>query len=522
MRIASIFGCCLLAINVSAQNTFPRLIIKLIEGASGSMIHTDSTVWQYEQHRGSAFENNDVFSSKTHYSLIAQGLKPESRNINTYDGQGRKVSSITQNANADTFVNSSKTVFSYDGAGHVVGEDNLVWDGAQWRNDSRQRYTFDSNGRMTLQSFEFWDGSGWTLDSRSTFTYTGANGLFHTAQTEGVSSGVFGKISLQTREYDAAGRVTSDLWQEWVGGVWQNSYRFRFVFVNGLRIASIYEAGINLDVADSTAYIFSGTDVVQVFNYGHNGGGWVNQRKEVFQYQNHLETLHETFSWNQTTTQWDPYHKSITIYDAKDSIVAMLDSTGSTSGWLPSSQVQFTFDTRGNRLSETYWLQSNPHERRTYTYDNLNNRLSFSQALWNSGVWTNTWQYLYQYNNYRLLTLSAYQLWVGNWQSEQNIYYTYETYTAATGIAAIEKFDAKVFPNPVSDHCTFQFTAEREGLAVIEWRNAQGAVVSALHTPVKKGVQIVTWEDNQHLPAGIYEVSLLVASQRFVSRIAKY
>lgn len=79
-----------------------------------------------------------------------------------------------------------------------------------------------------------------------------------------------------------------------------------------------------------------------------------------------------------------------------------------------------------------------------------------------------------------------------------------------------------VIPNPVKGRCNLQFDhtgASREG--VLQISNAQGVVVFSQGQPLVLGSQSITVTSFAHLPAGVYQVSILTSDRIYSAKVVQ-
>lgn len=177
----------------------------------------------------------------------------------TYLGSTKKVLTSTLQT-LPGLANSSRQTNTYDGSNFLITTLNETWNGAAWQNSTRTKYTNNLNGTVNTDTLQTWISSAWTNSERSVYTYTGANKI-STITTDTLRAGNWANWSLITDTYDGSGFLTNLLEKQWNTG------------------SSTYINNLQANYTNNT----DGTPSVVIYQMW-NGSTWDNSQRLTFKY----------------------------------------------------------------------------------------------------------------------------------------------------------------------------------------------------------------------------------------------
>ncbi|MBN3034837.1 MAG: T9SS type A sorting domain-containing protein [Bacteroidales bacterium] len=305
--------------------------------------------------------------------------------------------------------------------------------------------------------------------------------------------------------YDAAGRLTERLNQNWINGSWENYQRELYVYDEHdnltITLFQTWQGGNwfsnsgsrNNYVYDASNHI---TEMIQQW-WDSNTSSWININKYIYSYDVNgylIERVYQgwdscllswysvtkqiftvnasgmaeeviTMNWDNGISNWINYSKLINIiyhewtgdFNTSDheSYTALLWNSGIWENW---TRVSTTYDANGGwvRIAENYfnnnWVNS---KKETQSYDEHGNYTGYQFDLWVNNTWStdNGTKFLLTYDGNNLIQ-RIYQMWVfsqydNQWKEEYSDFISIE----GIDIGKANTANLRLFPNPT--HGTF-------------------------------------------------------------------
>jgi len=214
-----------------------------------------------------------------------------------------------------------------------------------------------------------------------------------------------GDTTRHVYSFNAKAKMTSDLTQKLIGGLW----------VDILRQTNTYDASNNMRA--------------DLYEYWSNSQ-WMNNERTTYTYDangNMLSELYEYWWWN----QWVNNERTTYTYDANGNRLSELYEQWSNGQLMYSYRYTYTYDANGNRLSELWeqWFsdQSVSISRYMNTYDANGDRLSRFYEQWSDdGKWVNDVRCTYTYDANGNMLSELYEYWDDQWVNSERTTYTYD------------------------------------------------------------------------------------------------
>lgn len=355
---------------------------------------------------------------------------------------------------------SSKNIYTYNSNGKIIGNLSQTWNGMTWLNYELKSANYDTSGKLTSILLQKWNGMLW------------------------IDSGQF------TSTYDVNGNLTNSLSQVWNGMTWVNNYQYNYTYdANGNQTYAVNQHWNGTTWVNYTNWIStydtSGNQTIQV-QQNWNVIAWVN----IFQYNytydaNRNFTSQLSYVWNGTT--WVNSGQYTAIYDTNGNLISDLAEYWNGAAWENNQQHTYTYDINENL---TYSLQQdwNGFWRNTFqyifSYDSIGNWTGYSGIGWDiSGTqvtWGDSCHYYYSCTN----SSFSQSITISNGESVTVGSHTYTTSDTSgiykdtlisasangcdsiittnlivlTGIISIAEQNTKlkIYPNPFSNSATMQ------------------------------------------------------------------
>ncbi|GAA3951584.1 hypothetical protein GCM10022406_36790 [Hymenobacter algoricola] len=371
---------------------------------------------------------------------------------NTYNTQGRPI----QIVGTDSATNAPrrKTLLVYNAQALVTEELEQNWNGSAYMNSYRTQYAYDANGRGTLYLYQEWQNNAWQTRGgyRSTNTYNPAGVLLtEVAENLNTATGIWQPDYRTTYTVNANNQWTGLTGEEWDNGAYVNDYRIRSI-------------------------------------------NWYNWAKL-------LPAYYEQQEWNKATSTWADDYRTTFTYQANGSYVSI-----------------------GQKLvAPDVWLNE---ERYTQTYDAFGNETLYQGERWANNAWFIDYAYrtLLSYaatSQIRRRVGQEYDVPTSRYVNDYLA--TYSNFiTLATRRATELEAAAALYPNPTLSAATLSVAGLREQGAVrTEVLNTLGQVVQTLDLQPRRGT--IRHELNlSTLPAGFYTVRLHAAEGTIAKRVLKH
>lgn len=335
----------------------------------------DSSFMTYTNDRGGDLKHEMKFDRRTNlvFNPGTGSYRPSNRISQTYDGQSRVLTSLTE---------------SYD------------LPSSSWINVSNHIYTYNDMGNMESHTQQFWNTGSmdWNNTSKMLFFYNGDNTVDTTInQYWNMSAGSWANSTMMVNSYDVNGDLLIETTFFWDGvGSWMNSSR---------RIMS--HTGGNIDA-----------EMMQYWDDFNNA--WINSTRMLYTYdaKNNLLTTTNTF-WNSGSSSWMNLSKVTNVFNSRNDIESRLTQNWdfSANNWLNDSMMVYTHDTLHNNTTETVqnWNTSlnmfRNSVRYVRAYNSRGQMTTETRQRWNiGGFWENLSGDTYSRYYYQTYTLSVNEL----------------------------------------------------------------------------------------------------------------
>ncbi|GAL67574.1 T9SS type A sorting domain-containing protein [Jejuia pallidilutea] len=293
-------------------------------------------------------------------------------------------------------------------------------DGGTFVNSTGFNYEYDANGNLTTETIYFWDTNAWVAFGKTFYTYNANNKATEEIfQSFNIVNSMFENSERIIYTYNANGDVENIEDFIWGTGVWEPEARTNLIYTSGLLTIGVTE------------------DFV--------GGVWVNSFRSTVTY-NPNNTIAQIVDeeWNTSSNVWELDEREIFTYDANDNISLVETETRNGSVWEDDYTISYVLDGNGNRISETETYNGGTSETTTYTYDTSALMSSFANPFADY----NGLQYLledFPYVN-KILTITS--------GSTIRSTFDYNNVLSINDVPNVKQFNVSVFPNPSQNYIT--------------------------------------------------------------------
>lgn len=322
------------------------------------------------------------------------------------------------------------TVTEFDDQGRPLTElRERRTQGGAWAPEQRRLFTY-TDAELTDLLTQRWDSAASTWQDQRRDQYQYNDGQLQQRLRQLAPAGTLINDRRWQYEYDAAGRETGRLLQQWEGNSWSSLTRRLVTYTSsGLIATQVLQARVGGEWRNARNRVWTYADVngtervtetlVQVWSV--TAGDWVDQQRQRFGYNTAglwTQSLYE--QWDETEQKWQNAERTAYEYDQQVPSGVMLQ-TWEQDDWQNSGRAQFTFTDNNDFFSRIdtwdanaaawvnflrYWLQSDE--------DGLLRRRTGMQA-WNAAAmaWENrnfTQRITYSYTDLILNRIAEDQL----------------------------------------------------------------------------------------------------------------
>jgi len=343
------------SINYNLGNTTPRKHTYL-KINSDFLQKNNPLNYQNNLKESTGREDGLIFLMDTIY--VHSVSSPSKRYVYTYSNQGYLLTSLMQDDDNGSWVNSTKEELTYDEAGNNLSSIWKFWDENAWVNSSRSTYTYSADHSMLSALYEYWDDDVWKYNQMDTYSYnTGGQVVSHVVQVW--SDGNWNNYSKDIYVYDDLGNLLTSLGEMWQTGVWREDQRYTYTYneYNNL-ITSLFEQwqdGLWVSVSRDSSEYNAANKKTYWLSQIWNDSVWINQSNTVYTYNelDYLQTLTNQ-TWQNDSWQNNLY-KTFT-YGIYGGIETTVTSSWSDNDWVNWSMNQYVYDDYGNALFGNYFF----------------------------------------------------------------------------------------------------------------------------------------------------------------------
>lgn len=318
-------------------------------------------------------------------------------------------------------------------------------------NSSKFDVTLNSFGYYTEYSTAEWDSatSAWKVNYKESATYNANNQITENIRQELNQAGTLENVHKSNYTYNAAGRTTSSLRQNWINGAWRNAEQRTSTFQADTLETNLFvqfwdttsSSWTNVEKTDK-AYDASGNEITaSYYQWDVNTSAWKGTASYARTYnQQKLLISSENMAWDLGTNTFVKSSKSIFAYNNAGLVIAdTLQNWNTTLIAYVTGQVSaYTYNANNVRTSSRStalntttgvpnWVTLN-----TITLDAADRELvNFSQdsGIVAGGAWTpnRRWTHTYNANGDRLSQLYEVRLSGDTMRNYNRVAWTYNT-----------------------------------------------------------------------------------------------
>ncbi len=240
----------------------------------------------------------------------------------TFDIQGNGLTQLTEQWQANAWVNSERGTFFYDTNGNMLTGLYEEWQTNSWVNSWKYTYTYDANGNMLNYLFALWQNNAWVNSSKYTYTYN-ANGNILTSLSEMWQANAWVNYSRNTYSYDANWNTLNFLVEKWQNNAWVNYFKYNYTYDANWNVLTLLteewqnNAWVNWARYTYT-YDLTGNMLTSLFQLWQSNS-WVNGIRETYTYDaNGNSVTGKNEDWQ--SGNWNPGMGTLQLYSQKHSI----------------------------------------------------------------------------------------------------------------------------------------------------------------------------------------------------------
>ncbi len=395
---------------------------------------------------------------------------------------GKKIQSVKQKRQNNTWTPYEQYFYSYGYGDSLISKITQQWDSTQnkWINSKKIEYRYDSITGNLLEFIEYGWLNIWTPSSRILYAYDSVGN--NTSVTYQNYDFFFGwkNDSRWTHVYNAAGKVTESINQEWnnSNSDWENRYKYTY------------------------SYDPNSGKKTEVFYFTWNNGGWgIVKWRELFSYDSNGNLTEQK---RQNYILMPPPNLPIWRNESRYTHTYVNNKL--------MESVKQNWDTTGN-----VWRNE---RRNLFSYNTNGKQILQKIQNWDTGgnQWINYILLTNDYNSAGQLTLHMRQIWdIANsvWVNSYKSEYILSEFIL-TNLGQTNENTLMIYPNPAEEYL---YIKNSSGNAFsIRILSLTGQVLTTSHLFSDK-----TRLEIQSLPSGVYLVELRTKDgkktyRRFIKR----
>ena len=365
-----------------------------------------------------------------------------------------------------------KEEYSFDNSENRTTVIGYSWSGNEWEIDAKQEWVLDSNGNEILYVFyRYLGNNAWRGVQRETHTFdSNGNAIMSIFYSWDFANSVWVQSTKTERTFDHNNKRTLvvDSWWDRNNNVW-------VLFDGGIQFR--YE------------YTYSDGRITEWIRYIRFDGAaeWMRTNRYVFEYDNNGNRVVESIYWWDWSGVWTGVEKNERTFDASGNMTMMI-------------------------ISRWDWDDENWAANRRYVYE------FDSSVSWDEVLWPHIQCLMLEIIKIREIDFEFFNKptgarsydWINNaWELQGTLTCYYYLMSTTTSCPIIPASVISIFPNPASDYFTISGLTENTLVTVT---NLTGQIVLQQTVLPNESVSV------NHLPAGIYIVSVNGQSQRLIVR----
>jgi hypothetical protein len=368
----------------------------------------------------------------------------------------------------------------------VVAE---TWDTSAnaWRVYYKDVLAYDAHGRETADVGQEWNGNGWLNEWRDTYAYdANGNETENLKQSWSYSGSAWVNYDRDSYTYDANGNATEDVYQTWNDSTWVNYDRDSYTYdAHGNTTEHVYRTWID--------------------------SAWVNDLDWTYAYDaNRKETEELGRNWNGSA--WVNWSDATLTYDANGNRTEVLGLTWNDSGWVNSQEYTWAYDASGQDTADVgkMWISNvwANWSKYTHAYDASGKDTADVYEYGDGSSWVNGYYIIYTYDDNGNETERLYRQWNGRaWENQDKKTYIWRMLVADVhekAHAASSFALSANYPNPFNPQTTISFSLPKESYVTLKVYDLLGREVATLAKGKKEaGEYAVAWNAGS-APSGIY------------------
>lgn len=400
------------------------------------------------------------------------------------------------------------------------------WSNPNWINSDKYSFKHDQTGNMTEVQYADWSAEKWNTRWIEIYSFTGENMVGELWQDWDPVNSVWINTDKWTNEFDAAGNITSMIYQYWENNAWQNYWYDMFKYdengneiefistqwngsewINSFRVTSVFDENGNLTERLGQQWDITNGWVINVFktmiSYDESGrmieeqmqdylnGNWVTTLRISHGYDennNRIESLTQEFNGE---TLVDVFKESL-LYNAQNKVIELfyLDWNVQSSIWQNNWRELMSYDAQGNQTEHISqegngdsWLN---YAKDVLSFNEHNHLVTVTGYGWENGNWVTYWKGNFEYVAATGIIEEAVTL--NQWRLEDN------------------------YPNPFNPSTTISYQLALDSQVDLSIYNLLGQRVSTLVSQKQPaGTYNVEWNASD-LPSGVYFYQLQTGS----------
>ncbi len=342
--------------------------------------------------------------------------------------------------------------------------------------DFKEEYMYNENDLIIKYEAFFRDEltDEWVLDGWEEYEYNDAGNLllYYDYEYDSLSQQWFAGWK-KDYVYDDNNLLvqTFESWKDDPGEEWYFVWRVDFTYDENNRPLSTLEYIYTLDwsLSRSSQYTYDENGNLTQFELfdDDDAGGWVNEIKEVYVYDDNNRLMEFTdYEWDATIEEWIETDREVYTYSDNNNVDFYVDYNWNESdnNWVEFWREEFTYEN-------------------TYPYDQLVLPWFYHDDVPN-------------FMNHQLIEHQGYSFLGSEWVPFSKGEYYYSS-GPSTSVTDVSKTDIKFYPNPASTEITFRFGSPVEaGLQVYD---LTGNLVRTMRVWDNKPVNIGQLSDGLYL-----------------------
>lgn len=231
-----------------------------------------------------------------------------------------------------------------------------------YKNEQYRQQVFDATNHVSQLTYRDWESSGQAWKNKERYIY----------------------------DYDLGGKMTSTVFQQWVGSMWTNNVISKVTYNAQNNISELTSVTYKLQFD----YDVNGKHLIEIVDKAYNSttGSWDNNIRKSYTYSGDDISTYTFEKWSAATNSWVKEEKWIYSYNTVHQVIYSEHKLWSGASWLNNKEYDHVYinNNEVERVEKVWNISKNKYvenQKITFTYNTYNQPETYETASWNGVTW---------------------------------------------------------------------------------------------------------------------------------------